>query len=423
MSSKLGQTALSVEMECRTGRLHQLLRDHDLDALVGFGSKDRPGAAHYLSGFEPWCAPGERALAIVRRDDRTLVHTNSPWDLLAGVWADATWVEFVRGTDWTELGLAAATERSRLGLVDADSWPMSVYDAIAHAAGGRQLIDVTAAVDELRALKSAYELERLEEANAIAWSALHSIAPLVEPGRPEREVAAALAGALEHGGALGLAYPTTMMSGLRTAAVCARPAEQRLVAGEVLQIDCSPIVAGYAADVSWVFPIGELTSNYRQLLEASRATCAAVAAALVDGAAGDDCFAAATAALLTHGLDGDNLYRSVNTGGQFVAHGLGLANPDPPGMVAPGMTRPLRPGMVINVEPIVVIPGVGSARTETAYLLTAGGSPRLLGTDASARLLPETLDADHRVTTTGTITTDATLRGSVPPVARRPSEV
>ena len=56
----------------------------------------------------------------------------------------------------------------------------------------------------------------------------------------------------------------------------------------------------------------------------------------------------------------------------FMGHGIGLENPDPPGMLTLTNDRPLQEGMVINLEPILLDPDVGGARIETSFVITSG---------------------------------------------------
>jgi Xaa-Pro aminopeptidase len=73
------------------------------------------------------------------------------------------------------------------------------------------------------------------------------------------------------------------------------------------------------------------------------------------------------------GFSRANLLQSANYPGMvFMGHGIGLENPDPPGMLTLTNETALREGMVINLEPIVLVPGLGGARIETSYVVTKG---------------------------------------------------
>jgi len=68
-----------------------------------------------------------------------------------------------------------------------------------------------------------------------------------------------------------------------------------------------------------------------------------------------------------------NLFQSANYPDMvFMGHGIGLENPDPPGMLTLTNDRVLEERMVINLEPILLDPGVGGARMETSFVITAG---------------------------------------------------
>lgn len=56
----------------------------------------------------------------------------------------------------------------------------------------------------------------------------------------------------------------------------------------------------------------------------------------------------------------------------FMGHGIGLENPDPPGMLTLTNDTVLQERMVINLEPILLDPEVGGARIETAFVVTSG---------------------------------------------------
>ena len=383
------------EAETRHHRVRSAMADQGIDALVGFASKDQPGAVRYLTGFEPWCAAGEWALVVITMEGPAQVYTNSPWDVLDGEWTNTPWVEICVGTAWDDPSVripSRATET--VAHIRSQFWPGLISRGVQKRSGRARTVNGTSLLEGLRAIKTPYEVKRLATANQIAWDALIDARDLIRPGTTERAVAARIAEAIEGRHVVGLSYPTTLMSGPRTACICARPSTTPMEAGQLLQIDCSPIVDGYSADVSWVFPIGDPTGDQKRLLSASRTASASLAATLMPGTDARGMTAAAEEALGTHGLSLLNLYWSVGGSGAFLAHGVGLGNPDPPGVFTTAHTQaPLQQGMVVNVEPIVMIDGVGSARTEAAFLISSeSGPPGLLGSESSTRLLPARLD-------------------------------
>ena len=75
--------------------------------------------------------------------------------------------------------------------------------------------------------------------------------------------------------------------------------------------------------------------------------------------------------LLADVLEGLAGYLPMRTG-----HGLGLAGVEAPNLGA-GDETPLRPGMVISIEPGVCIPGTGGALWADNYVVTSSGVERL----------------------------------------------
>ena len=381
MAHMTGAFPPSEELGRRASALRRILDVHGVDALVMFGSRDQPGPARYLTGFEPWCAPGEWAIGVLSRAEsrRPILLTNSPWDFLLQTEDLMPSVEVHVGSRWQELleSLNLGPLRS-VGLVHRWGIPLAVLEAVQNASGGASVFDVSEDVDKLRAIKSDYEVRQLSKANEIALHALDAARQHVIPGANELDVARVLGEALNREETLGVAFPTNVLSGPRTEHVCARPVDRVLREGEIVQIDCSPIVGGYMADVAHVFGVGEVEGEPKALLEAASAAHDRAVEHLAAGNAMSEVGVAVVEALEAVGLSAGNLYRSVNTGEAFVAHGIGLANPDPPGMLNLGGGGLLEDGMVVNVEPIITMADVGTARIERAFLIE-GAIPRPLG--------------------------------------------
>jgi Xaa-Pro aminopeptidase len=76
------------------------------------------------------------------------------------------------------------------------------------------------------------------------------------------------------------------------------------------------------------------------------------------------------------GYGPENFYQSRIAKPNFVGHGIGLGNPDAPQLSTTDDTV-IEEGMVINIEPILRIPGRGGARIEDAVVVGKAGAIRL----------------------------------------------
>ena len=77
-------------------------------------------------------------------------------------------------------------------------------------------------VERLRAIKSPEEVAAIRAAAELAQEALAEVLPTVRPGQSEREIAAALEGALRRRGSEWHPFPTIVASGPRSALPHAR---------------------------------------------------------------------------------------------------------------------------------------------------------------------------------------------------------
>jgi Xaa-Pro aminopeptidase len=114
---------------------------------------------------------------------------------------------------------------------------------------------------------------------------------------------------------------------------------------------------------------------YQVVAEAQRAALGTIRA----GANGRDVDAAARAVIDASEFKGLMVH---STG-----HGLGLSVHDG-GRMAPNHDLPLRPGMVLTVEPGVYVRGKGGVRIEDDVLITEEGYEMLTDADRTMRAIP-----------------------------------
>lgn len=367
------------------------LREPDALLLLAKGVGDLPAETLFVAAREPereaWTGPrvgpegavsqlGFAAAAPLRgaeaRLDQALGRCRRLWYRLG---EDARWDR------WLLQALPGWRRRTRL-----------------EEAGPETLLDPTRALAELRLHKSAAELECMRRAAAITAEAHLLVMARAEPGAGEWELEALLSYTFRRHGADGWAYPPIVASGANACVLHYTACDRRLADGDLVLVDAGAEVAGYAADVTRVFPAGGCFSPpqrelYEIVLEAQRAAIAAAAPGLpVDGVhqAAVLVLAQGLRALgvLSRGAEEivvKQLYRPWfmhNT-----SHWLGLDVHDAGRYVVGGSSRPLRPGMCLTVEPGLYfstddervpreLRGLG-VRIEDDLLITASGNELL----------------------------------------------
>jgi Xaa-Pro aminopeptidase len=246
--------------------------------------------------------------------------------------------------------------------------------AVPDVASADQLeADLRYGLNHIRRQKDAVELARMRAAERATRAGFAQVAPLIEPGRSERELQIELEAAFFRNGADFLAFDTIVGSGPNSAVLHFPPTSRRLADGELVLIDAGAEYRGYASDVTRTYPAsGRFTPEQHELYAVVEAAGVRATERCTAGTEWRDVHRTA-ALVIAEGLVAFGLLRGepgslVERGAQalFFPHGvgnivgLGLRHA---GEVLPGreqpedeVTRlrvdlPLLPGHVFTVEP------------------------------------------------------------------------
>ena len=246
-------------------------------------------------------------------------------------------------------------------------------------------------------LKTAGELELMDEANAIVHRVLARLGDMIAPGVTTRELDRFAESEIRKAGAVPAfldykGYPATLCTSINDVIVHGIPGEHPLADGDIVGIDCGVLYQGYYGDAARTFAVGQVSPQARRLLEVTReALEIAVAQVRPDGRLFDI---------------GSAVQQHVEAAGfsvvrEFVGHGIGTSlheEPQVPNFGQRGKGIRLRPGLVLAIEPMVnaggkdvrVDPDGWTARTadgslsahfEYSVAVTDRG-PRVLGVSA-----------------------------------------
>ncbi len=234
------------------------------------------------------------------------------------------------------------------------------------------LVPAERVIEPLRAVKDTAEIGVLRDA-ARRLSAVARRAPaLAQPGRTEREVAAAIDAELRAAGFERPAFETIVASGPNSALPHARPGDRMLAAGDTVVLDFGGVYDGYCVDLTRTVQLGAASAELHRIFAAVAEAQRAAVAAVRPGALGSAIDGAARDVLARHGL--------AEAFGHGTGHGIGLEVHEEPriGKRVPGQPdEPVSPGMVFTIEPGAYVPGVGGVRLEDDVLVTEGGCEML----------------------------------------------
>ena len=266
-------------------------------------------------------------------------------------------------------------------------------------------------LQDLRMVKSEYELKQMEQSGAIHETVLDIVAPkLIHGGISEAQLAIALYSEMVQRGSHGTARFNQALgeeavgiasfgkSGLvrtgfdgpgGTDGTCIAVqsignAFRKLQPGRLVYLDIPCGFDGYHTDKTVVYYYGDLAKDEqsKHLMEAQQRCLELeqeVVRLMVPGEPIEN--------LYLRTMDKfDNIYGDAfMNGGKFLGHSIGLVMDEAPA-IAKGFKQPLQPGMTFAVEPKIALPGLGMVGTENTYVVTEKGARSLTG---SSHLLRE----------------------------------
>lgn len=217
--------------------------------------------------------------------------------------------------------------------------------------------------EELRMVKDSWELKALRRAANILGKGFEAVSQVLRPGVQEWEVALEAEQALRRGGSEFYAFPTLVASGRRSAYPHGRPSKRKIRRGDVVVVDLGAKIAGYCADATRTFLVGEVKPSILRaceaVLEAYRAAVEGIKPGMrgfeADRLAREALKARSLAKYFTHGL----------------GHGVGLEVHEAP-RLSPRSRELLREGSTFTLEPAVYLPGRFGVRLENTVLLKGG---------------------------------------------------
>ena len=256
----------------RADRVADALEEREADMLLVTDLVN----VRWLTGFT-----GSNAAAVVGREGSRRFVTDFRYLTQSAEEVDPAWereiaVDLLAGV---VKGLPGSGEL-RLAFDDAH---MSVKDH-ARLAGmlraGIELVPAGGAIEALRAVKDADELEAIRAAARLADDALTEVLGRGLVGRTEREVALDLEFTMRRMGAQAASFPPIVAAGEHGALPHATPREVPIPAGTLVVVDWGAQLDGYASDCTRTYATGDLDPRdgevYELVLEAQEAALAAV---------------------------------------------------------------------------------------------------------------------------------------------------
>ena len=211
-------------------------------------------------------------------------------------------------------------------------------------------------------VKTAREIQRMQDACTLSARALKLAGEMVEPGVSTYEIDMAVKKYIEGEGGkpstLGYnGYPASTCISVNSVVVHGIPSKKTILRqGDIVSIDICASINGYHGDNAYTFPCGDISEEAQRLLDATQESLyEGIKAALAGNRVGD----------ISSAVQRYVEARSYGVVREFTGHGVGAnlhEDPSIPNFGTPGRGPRLIPGMTIAIEPMIT---AGSYRTRT----------------------------------------------------------
>ncbi|NIS73801.1 MAG: M24 family metallopeptidase [Deltaproteobacteria bacterium] len=285
--------------------------------------------------------------------------------------------------------------------LELDVMPVSFYDRLTGIFAGKEFVDISTMIREVRSVKSAFEIELMKRSGKKLVRLMQAAGESIREGKKEHEVFSEMVKfALDKGhsgtirmrnwnqdipfghvlsgesGAVGTYTDTPLGGRGRHPLSPFGPGERVIKREEPIIVDMMWVEEGYATDMTRVYSIGKIEDG--EILKAHetamrilrsaemrlkpRRSSKAILKESVNIAAEQgliNCFM---------GVPGNNV--------AFLGHGIGIEVDEFP-FIAEGLDFTLKEGMTLALEPKFVLPGKGAVGVENTYVISPDGCKNL----------------------------------------------
>ncbi len=288
---------------------------------------------------------------------------------------------------------------TRLGM-ELDVLPVNLYRKYSQLFADADIGDISHAIRLVRTIKSPYEIDRITISSGLADQVASFIKEELREGISEVELAGkveARARALGHQGMVRMrlwgsemfyghlmcgdsaAIPSALSSPTggeaMSPAFSQGPGFKPIQRNKPILFDYVFAHKGYLADHTRIYALGDLPDDLMQAHQAMLSLQAKLQTEMRPGVMVGDIYDMALNFAAESGL-GDYFMGAEKQRIRFIGHGIGLELDEYP-FIAKGQQMTLKSGMVIALEPKVVIPGTGVVGVENTHLMTETGLERL----------------------------------------------
>jgi methionyl aminopeptidase len=211
-------------------------------------------------------------------------------------------------------------------------------------------------------IKNSAELALMREAGRVNAEALAAVRAMIAPGVATIDLDKAAEEVIRKHGGIPIfkgypgptPFPASLCISVNEELVHGFPSKRRLKEGDIVSIDCGTQLEGFVGDSAFSAGVGEISPEAQRLLDVTEASLYEGIRKMCPGNRTGDVSAAIQQYVESQGY---------HVTREYTGHGVGRQmheGPQVPNYGTPGRGVPLRPGMTIAIEPMVL---VGTPRT------------------------------------------------------------
>ena len=198
------------------------------------------------------------------------------------------------------------------------------------------------------------EVRAIRRSNQIVAKILEELGSMIRPGVRTRELDEHAEARTREMGAIPAFkgyrdFPSSLCTSINEEIVHGIPSSRALREGDIISLDFGVLYEGYYGDAAVTFPVGEVTSRAKKLIQAAKG---AFHKGLDQAKPGNRLSDISHAIQSYVEAQGFSVIRS------FVGHGIGLSlheEPQIPNFGLPGKGPKIKPGMVFALEPMIAL--------------------------------------------------------------------
>ncbi len=379
-----GQRAVATfsdqEMQQRLTSLRGLMATQDIGSVLMTSYHNINYYADFL-----YCSFGRNYGLLITADQQTSISAN----IDGGQPGRRTFGNNLVYTDWQQDNYYRAVAslvkgKQRVG-IETDRVTLQMLDKLKAALPECEFVDISEGAMRLRMIKSAEEIEHITKMTRIADIGGEACADAISVGVAEHEVALHSTRAMVN--EIARVFPdaelqdtwTWFQSGLNTDGAHNPVTSRRIERGDILSLNCFPMVAGYYVALERTLFAGEVSDEHRRLWEVNCQVHDEGKKLIQPGARCCDIALALNEIYAEHDL---LQYRTFGYGHSFgvLCHYYGREA----GLeLREDVDTVLQPGMVVSMEPMIMLPegqpGAGGYREHDILVLEEEGSTNITG--------------------------------------------